>query len=146
MRNDLKNNIGMVLLLEPQDLAHTDTTSDILDTKESSGVVMSVVFGALTGVDADNYVTPVLQESDTTADADFTDVDSENIEGGFTKIDAVTEDSVVQWCGYKGNKRYIRTHIVYAGSGITAGVGGVLGLLGRTKEAPVTAPAAISAT
>jgi len=45
--------------------------------------VLSVAVGAITGVDGSNYLTPILQESDTAAGADFADVTSDDIEGAF---------------------------------------------------------------
>lgn len=146
MKKDLKNNIATVLLLEPDDLASTDTESNILDTADCSGVEIDVIIGALSGIDASNYLTPVLQESDTTADADFTDVDAADIIGGFSKVDAAAEDSLIQRAGYTGTKRYLRVNLDYTGTGITAGIVGVVGILGLSKEAPVTAPAPITAT
>ncbi len=61
-------------------------------------------------------------------------------------MDAAAEDSLVQYVGYKGGKRYVRVKLDYTGTGITAGVVGVYGIVGRAKEAPVTAPDAVSAT
>jgi len=146
MKRDFKNNIAINTLLEAQDLVHTDTLSEILDTVEMQGVLLAVAVGALTGVTVANYLTPILQESDTTAGDDFTDVATGNMIGAFTKIDAATEDSVVQQVGYKGGKRYVRVSLDYTGTGITAGIVGVFGLVGMGKEAPVIAPAAITAT
>ncbi|MBA3010867.1 MAG: hypothetical protein KKF12_10430 [Proteobacteria bacterium] len=146
MRRDLKNNIGINVLLEAQDLAHTDTKSLILDTAQFPGVAVAVAIGELTGVNASNYLTPVFQEADTIADADFTDVGSGDLEGAFTVVDATTKDSTIQNVGYKGGKRYIRVSLDYTGTAITAGIVGVYGILGRAKEAPVVAPAAITAT
>ena len=146
MKRDFKNNIAINTLLEAQDLVHTDTLSEILDTVEMQGVLLAVAVGALTGVTVANYLTPILQESDTTAGADFTDVATGNMIGAFTKIDSATEDSVVQQVGYKGGKRYVRVSLDYTGTGITAGIVGVFGLVGMGKEAPVIAPAAITAT
>ena len=146
MKRDLKNNIAINTLLEAQDLDHTDTVSEILDTTEMQGILLAVAIGALTGVDASNYLTPILLESDTTAGADFTDVAAGNMIGAFIKIDSATEDSVVQQVGYKGGKRYVRVSLDYTGTGITAGVVGVFGIVGMGKEAPVIAPDAISAT
>ena len=146
MKRDLKNNIAINTLLEAQDLDHTDTVSLILDTVEMQGVVLAVAVGALTGVTIANYLTPILQESDTVVGDDFTDVATGNMIGAFTKIDSATEDSVVQQVGYKGGKRYVRVSLDYTGTGITAGIVGVYGILGMAKEAPAVAPAAITAT
>lgn len=145
MKRDLKNNIGINVLLESQDLAHTDTKSAILDTAQFPGVAVAVAIGELTGVDGSNYVTPVLQESDTTADTAFTTVAATDIEGAFTKVDAAAEDSVIQYVGYKGGCRYIRALLDYTGTGITAGIVGVYGIVGRA-DAPTTAPAPVAAT
>lgn len=146
MKKDLKDNIGTVMLLEPADLAHTDTSSGILDTAECFGVEVDAIIGALTGVDGSNHLLPILQESSTTADADFTAVDAAYIIGGFSKIDATTKDSIIQRAGYIGSKRYIRVKFDYTGTGISAGIVGAVGILGYPKEAPFTAPAVVAAT
>lgn len=143
---DFKNNHGIVQLLKPQDLAHNDTASSWLDTRYFNAAMIGVMVGALTGVDASNYVTPILQESDTTADADATTVDSSDQHGAFTKIDATTEDQVTQVVGYKGSKRYIRAKLDYTGTGISAGIVGVFGILGKPAVAPAVANAAVAAT
>jgi hypothetical protein len=143
---DLENRIGPVLLLEPQDLAYTDTASSILDLQGFEGAAIVAVVGALTGVDGSNYLTPTLQESDTTADADFDSVATADIVGGFTKIDSTSEDSVVQTAGYVGTKRYIRVKFDYTGTSISAGIVGAVGIVGNAKTEPVTAPAAVAAT
>lgn len=143
---DLYHNIGVVNLKDPTDLVHTDTASNLLDLQgfESAAIVVHVA--ALTGVDGSNYLTPVLQECDTTAAADFTAVAAADIQGGFSKIDSTSEDSVVQVAGYLGAKRYIRVNLDYTGTGITAGVVGVIGIVGGARNNPVTAPTADAAT
>ena len=146
MLRDLESNVGVVNLLDPQDLASTDTASALLDTKGFEGAGIVVHVGALTGVDGSNYLTPVLQECDTTVGTSFAAVAAADIVGGFTKIDATAEDSVVQVAGYIGRKRYIRVNLDYTGTGITAGVVGVVGLVGNPHTGPVTAPAAVAAT
>ena len=146
MKKDFKANIATVLLLEPADLASTDTASSILDTADCNGVEVDVIVGALTGVDATNFITPVLQESDTTKAADFTAVNAADMLGAFSKVDAATKDSVIQRVGYIGSKRYLRVNLDYTDDGITAGIVGVVGILGYAKEGPMTAPAAVAAT
>jgi hypothetical protein len=118
-----------VSLLDPADLGHTDTESDALDIDGYQVKFISVQVGPLTGVDSSNYLTPVLQESDTNVDGDFIDVDAEDMDGSFNKIDSASEDSAVQCVNYKGNKRYIRASLVYNGTGITAGIIGISGFL-----------------
>lgn len=146
MKRDLKNNIGIVLLKEPVDAVHTTVASSLLDTADFSRIEVDAIVGALTGVDGSNYVTPILQESDTTAAADFAAVDTAYIIGGFSQVDSAAKDSVVQRAGYIGHKRYIRVNFVYTGTGITAGIIGAIGIVGHGKAYPVTAPAPVSAT
>lgn len=143
---DLKNNLSIVHLLDPQDVAGSDTASLILDTKDFDGAVLEVAIGALTGVDATNYLTPVLQHSATTAGDDFEAVDSAYIHGAFTKMDAATEDQVTQVVGYHGTKRYLRVLLDFTGTGITASLAAVIGVLGRPNVSPAATVAAITAT
>ena len=146
MPKDLKNNITTVLLKEPADDAGTDATSSLLDVSDYNGVEVDAIVGALTGtLGASNYLTPILQESNTTAAADFTTVASADMIGGFTVIDSATEDSVIQRVGYIGTKRYLRVTFDYTGT-ISAGITGAIGILGLPKEAPTSAVAAVSAT
>lgn len=145
---DLYSNIGIVHLLDAQDIATTDTASSILDLNGYEGAVIAVNFGAITTPDANSYITPVLQHSDTTAASDFATVDAADVIGAFTKIDAATEDQVTQKVGYIGSKRYIRVNldITDADGGISACLVSVDGIVGLPHTAPVTAPAAVAAT
>jgi hypothetical protein len=133
-------------LLDAQDLAHTDTASAWLDTNQCDGSVLSVNVGALTGVDGSNYLTPVLQESDTTVATDATTVAAGDVQGAFTKMDANTEDQVTQFVGYIGSKRYVRVNLDYTGTGITASLVSVDGILGMAKYPPSPTVAAVAAT
>lgn len=142
---DLKPNIAVVHLLDPQDTADTDTVSNILDTAGFDGAVLSVNVGAITGIAADAYLTPVLQHSDTTTGTDFADVDASDINGAFTKMDAAAEDQTTQSVGYRGAKRYLRVNLDYTGTDITAALVGVVGVLGYPDRFPATGPAPITA-
>lgn len=148
---DLKNSIGVVHLLDPQDVVKTDTVSKLLDTAGFDGAMVAVSIGAITGGGASDYLTPVLQECATTEADDFTEVDSGDIVGAFTKIDSSsTEDSVTQVVGYIGGKRYIRVNLDFSAgttsSPITACPVSVVGILGKAGYKPATAPAAVSST
>jgi hypothetical protein len=144
---DLRSNLGIVQLLDPADQAHTTFKSSVLDTRGFEGVLVEVTLGAFTGADVSNYLTPKMQESDTTNDADFTDVAAGDLQGSFTVVnDTTTKDSQTQVVGYVGSKRYIRVVGTYTGTGITASLVGVTGVLGVPHIAPAVAPAAITAT
>ena len=144
---DLSINMAVVNLLDAQDITnHTDAASKILDTNGFDGAAIAVHVGALTGADAANYITPVLQESDTVADADFTAVAAGDIGGGFTKIDAANEDQTVQVASYKGTKRYIRALIDFTDAGVTSALLSVSGILALAANRPAVGPAPITAT
>lgn len=140
---DLKNNLGVVQLLDPQDVAGSDTYSLLLDTFDFNAAEICVLVGALTGVSSSNYLTPILQESDSTTASDFTTVASSDMHGAFTKIDATDEDQLVQMVGYIGSKRYLRVKLDYTGT-ITAALVAVIGIVGRARIAGTSAPTADS--
>lgn len=144
---DLYHNIAVVHLLDAQDIANTDKASDILDLAGFSGAVVSVNVGDVTTLTEDtNGVTPVLQESDTTADADFEDVDPDDILGAFALVDGVSaEEKSTQCVGYIGHKRYIRVNLDVKGAPVATPVS-VDGILGYPGEAPVTVPDPVTAT
>lgn len=53
---------------------------------------------------------------------------------------------MTQWVGYRGSKRYIRAVITFTGTGITAGVWQILGIVGAARDLPISAIAATAAT
>lgn len=143
---DLKAELAVVHLLDAQNTNDTDTVSSILDVRGFGGALIVVNVGALTGVDGSNYLTPVLQESDTVVGTDFTTVAASDIHGAFTKMDATDEDQVSQVVGYHGRKRYIRVNLDFTGTGITAAYEAVLGILGFPNSYPAVGPAPITAS
>ena len=134
-----------VVMLEAQDLAHTNTTTALLDCQNFGSAEILLAIGALTGVDGSNKLTPKLQECDTTTGTGFTDVAAADIDGAFTVVDATTKDSTIQRIAYIGGKRYVRVVLTYAGTAISAGVIGCYGVLGRPSRAPIAAQAAVAA-
>lgn len=148
MTRDLKSNIAVVQLLDPQSINDTDTKSKLLDTLTVESSAVSVLMGTFTGVDSDSTLLPVLQESNTTADADFTAVAAADIQGAFTTVNSTSLDNTNQTVGYIGQKRYIRVLIDFTTGtgGISAALVSVVGLLGKTHYAPVTAPSPVAAT
>ena len=145
---DLANDIAVVQLLAPVDITTNDTASAWLDTQGFQSAVLAADIGVITTPDANSYVIPIAQESDTTADADATTVAAADLIGAFTKIDSATEDAVIQKVGYRGNKRYVRVKydITDADGGISNAVVAVTGILGHANSRPVTTPAAVAAT
>lgn len=143
---DLKNRLSFVHLLDAQDSNDTDVASALLDTKGFQGAIIAVNVGAITSIGASAYLTPVLQECDTTVATEFTDVAAGHIHGAFTKMDATNEDQVTQVVGYAGSKRYVRVNLDYTGTAITAALVSVDGVLGRPDVLPAATVAAVAAT
>jgi hypothetical protein len=144
---DLKSYIAPVMLMEPKDTNdNDDETSAWLDTQGFESATVCVLIGTVTGADDDATLLPVLQESDTTKDADATDVDAADMIGAFTLVNSATTDQAVQTVGYKGTKRYIRVKLDYTGTDITASLVAVLGILGHGRAVLPTAPEAVAAT
>lgn len=135
---NIVHNVKQVLLLSPVVLT-ADAESRVLDTQGFERAAFSIQVGAVT-VDGSNYMTAKVQESDTTADADFTDVAAADLIGSTIEaIDAAGNANTVQTAEYKGTKRYLR--VVLTETGTTASVAcSVLGLLGDPRHAPVDAP------
>lgn len=73
-----------------------------------------------------------IQESDTTTDADFTNVAATDLNGA---LPATLEASKVYRQGYIGSKRYIRAVITKAGG--TSIAAGAVFVLGNPRLAPV---------
>lgn len=137
---NLNNLIEVAQLLEVQDLVHTDTKSNYVDLYGYQGCVLGVMVGTLTGVDGSNYLTPILEESDSTADSGFSAATDVTSSPAFSKIDSTSEDAVTQWAVYTGNKRYVRVKLDYTGTGISAGYVGVFAILGKALREPPAAP------
>lgn len=144
---DIYNRLAKVHLQDAKDLAYTDTKTKIADLQGFEGALVIVNLGAFTGADGSNYLTPILQESDTTADVDFTAVAAGDILGAFTVVnDTTTKDSTTQMVGYIGNKRYIRVLLDYTGTAISASLVSVDAILGLARHLPPTAPDPVTAT
>jgi hypothetical protein len=148
VKHDLYHNVAVVQLLKPQSINDTDTKSSILDTAGFQSAALLFNMGVFTGADADSFVLPTFQESDTTVDGDFTTVAAADLHGAFTLVDSTSEDETSQYVGYKGNKRYIRllANFTTGSGGVSAALMSVTGLLGDPTNAPVSAPAALAAT
>lgn len=110
---DLKNRVAVAHLLDAQSI-NTDTTTDYVDLAGFNSAVVLVNLGSATFSDAS--IQPILQESDTTNDADFSDVDSADMIGSFSAVSDANHDQCTQAVGYIGTKRYIRVKLDITGS------------------------------
>jgi len=130
----------VISLLEAQDLAHTDTQSKYVDREGYESVEIEVEIGALTGVDASNHVTPILQEADDTPAAigSYSACASGDMIGGLSKVDDAAEDSVIQRVCYTGLAPYLNVALDYTGIGISAGIVGVRARLSNPRKGPAS--------
>jgi len=140
---DLHNNIAVVQLMAPQTITG-DTYSSVLDLQDYESAEIVVNVGTCSTVDTDsNYVTPILQESDTLTEADYSSVTASDILNSFSAI--TTTASQVQNVGYIGSKRYIRVFADETGS-VGAVPISVTAILHNARHNPPTAPTALATT
>lgn len=117
---------------------HTTFATDMMDTQGARGAEVSVISGAQVGNDGSNYVTPVLQESDTVHAADFANVAAADIVGGVAP--GAVGANTVQKIGYIGMKRYIRINFVFTGTGVSSAYLAAIGALEFASLMPGTDP------
>ena len=151
MNKEIYNDIATCNMLDAIDCAAADVKSSILDTQDFESALIVVDYGVMTGGDASNYVTAVLQESDTTVDGDFTTVGSTDKIGSFVAITAALANySDEQKVAYIGTKRYVRVLLDYTISGggapVTALLASVLGLMSNARIGPPSEVAPTAAT
>ncbi|MBN9242437.1 MAG: hypothetical protein J0I98_06555 [Mesorhizobium sp.] len=120
--------IGLVASLVPAVVSATTKGSNA-DLQGYNSATLIINTGAIAG---DGLYVMSMQESDTTTDGDFTDVDDDDMLGAFP---ASLAASSVYKIGYKGTKRYIRA-VITKTSGTSIAAGAVFAL-GHPYDAPV---------
>ena len=120
---------------------HTTFATDMMDTQGCRGAEVSVISGAQVGNDGSNFVTPVLQESNTQHDADFANVAASDIVGGV--VPGALAANTVQKIGYIGMMRYVRVNFVFTGTGVTSAYLSAIGALEFASLMPGTDPSPI---
>lgn len=125
---DMKSNVGVAQVTAPAVLAAT-TTSDPLDLQGFNSAMFVVNTGA---VAASGNFTITIEESDTTATEDFTEVAAADLDSDLADPLAATSTYRV---GYKGSKRYVRA-VTTKNSGTSIAAGIVL-VKGEPYDAPV---------
>ena len=99
---DIANNIGVVNALSPAVQAAT-IKGNAIDTKGFGSIAFVVNSGAIAS--AGDFTVKV-QESDTTTDADFSDVAASDLAGNTLPASLAADSSYK--VSYVGNKRFIR--------------------------------------
>lgn len=128
MRKGSYSNVSVAASLAPAVQSATLKGSTV-DTSGFGTALMIVNTGAIAG---DGAYSIAMQESDTTTDGDFTDVDAADLLG---TLPATLEASKVYRQGYIGKKRYLRA-VITKGSGTSIAAGAVF-VLGQPHLAPV---------
>ena len=122
---------------------HTTFATDYMDTQGARGAEVTVISGAQVGNDGSNYLTPVLQESDTVNNADFANVAAADIVGG--AVPGALAPNGIQKIGYIGSKRYIRVNLTFTGTGVSSIYLAVLGAVEFASLMPGTDPSPLAA-
>jgi hypothetical protein len=118
---DLASNLGVTQAVTPAVLAAT-TKGAAIDLLGFNSALIAITTGAIVG--AGNF-TAKLQESDTTTDGDFADVDASDLIGALPA--SLAANATVKQ-GYVGSKRYVRAVLTLnSGTSIAAGAVAVLG-------------------
>lgn len=125
---DLASNIGVAATLVPATQAAT-AKGTAVDLRDFGSAALIVNTGAIVG--SGLYVMS-LQEADTTADGDFTDVGADDMVGA---LPASLEDSATYKVSYIGTKRYIRA-VITKTSGTSIDAGAIV-ILGDAHRLPV---------
>lgn len=127
---DIVHNIKAVIATAPA-VRSASFSGAAVDLIGFDSVALVVSTGAVTG-GGDMGVK--LQESDTAAAGDFTDVDPAHLQGnGFA--DPLVADATTK-IGYRGFKRYLRA-VLTLNSGTSVSVGATF-ILGHAADRPVT--------
>ncbi|GEC15161.1 hypothetical protein [Nitrobacter winogradskyi] len=125
---DLASNINVVASLVPAVQSAT-LKGTAVDLRGYDSAALVVNTGAIAG---DGLYVIAMQESDTTTDGDFADVDDADLIGD---LPAALEASSVYRQSYIGTKRYIRA-VITKTSGTSIAAGAVV-VLGRPAQRPV---------
>jgi len=143
MNKDIESKIALCPIIDPVAITAT-TTSDLVDTNGFESLAIAVQIGAGT-FDGSNLLTLKLQESDTTATGDFTDVASTDLVGAFGLVNGTAfDENSVQSAGYIGDKRYVR--LVATETGTVSSVISAVAILSNAREMPADDVAITAAT
>lgn len=108
---DERNNAEYGLALSATLSGTTPSEGGVIDMQGWEACTMSVATGTVTDAGTASGFGFEVQESDTTADADFTavaDADLVGLESDLTVTDDADDNVIVGSIGYVGGKRYVR--------------------------------------
>lgn len=129
---DMKNNLQAAKGLSATLSGATPAKGNIVDMQGFEALTFAVQTGTVTDAGTASGFSFEVQESDTTADADFTavaDADLIGLESALTVTSDTADDDIIGTIGYNGAKRYVR--IVATGTTGTDAKVNVIALKGR---------------
>lgn len=110
---------------------------NVVDLKGYDAVTFMFITGTVTDAGTADGFTIKLQESDTTADADFTDVAAADHSGTLAVTDDTDDTVPIGQIKYTGGKRYVRA-VATGTTGTDATVSGIA-VLGKAHYGPADA-------
>lgn len=131
---DLKSDLTIAVGINATLSGTTPSAGNIVDLQGYSACSFAFITGAVTDAGAAAGFTIKLQESDTTAAADFTDVAAADHTGTLSVTDDTDDVVPVGQIGYTGQKRYVRA-VATGTSGTNAVLSGVA-ILGKADYGP----------
>lgn len=145
MLRDQKNHLAIVQLLEAKSRAAGAAKSAIVPVTSGRALSFAFNYGVFVPNTATLPVSAKLQESDTTVDGDFTDVDAEDQVGTIAGVlVTAANDQRSEMVGYTGAKKYVRAVLTVPAdaTSLIASVDAIIGM----GDSPLTAPTALAAT
>lgn len=144
LRSDVQTAVGLIATLS----GTTPAAGNLIDMQGFESLTFAVQTGTVTDAGTADGISFQVQESDTTAAADFTavaDADLIGLESELTITSDSSDNVVIGNIGYRGGKRYVR--IVATGTTGTDAAVQVVAIKGHPHVAPpARTQAAISAT
>lgn len=110
-QRDLKSMLSITHLGALAVSGTTPIASDWVDLQGSDAVVLTLDTGTVTDAGTASGISVVMEESDTTADADATEVAAAEILGSLSDLTITADgddDKLINGVGYVGNARYVR--------------------------------------
>lgn len=135
---DMKNNITALNGVSATLSGTTPAASSLVDMVGYESLTLVLRTGTVTDAGTADGFTVKLQHCDTTAAADFEDVDAADLVGAALQVTADgDDDKLIGTVGYIGNKRYVRA-VATGTSGTNAVIQSIF-IAGKANLAPPAA-------
>lgn len=132
---DIRSSVSMAVAMASVTLSGTTPANGLVFDRRGFGSVAFAISAAAVTAAGSSGVTFSVEESDTTADADFAAAPADEVHG-VDELEDIAADSPLGIIGYTGNKRYLR--LVATGSASTDAVVSATALLSHKDHEPGT--------